>query len=203
MILAAVVPAAGLSRRMGAEKILLPFGRSTVLETVLETLAAAGVPEVVTVLRPDLPEAAERARRAGARVVFNARPEDEMLISIRLGLEAVSPDAAAVFVWPADHPAVSPDTIRLLARRADQAHALVPCYRSRRGHPALIGRDLFSAITRIPPREGLRHLWRMRTEALREIPVEDPGAVQNIDTPQQYRQALEESGDRPIEPSGD
>ena len=203
MILAAVVPAAGLSRRMGREKILLPFGRSTVLETVLETLAAAAVAEVVTVLRPDLPEAAERASRAGARVVFNARPEEDMLISIRLGLEAVSPDAAAVFVWPADHPAVSPDTIRLLARRADRAHALVPCHHSRRGHPALIGRDLFPEIARIPPGEGLRNLWRLRPESLREIPVEHPGVVQNIDTPLQYRQALEGSGDRMTEPSGD
>lgn len=194
MILAAVVPAAGLSRRMGREKILLPFRRSTVLETVLETLVAAGIKEVVAVLRPDLPSAADRASRAGARVVFNARPEEDMLVSIRLGLEAVSPDATAVFVWPADHPAVSPDTIGLLARRADRAHALVPFYRSRRGHPALIGRDLLSEIARIPPREGLRHLWRMRPEALREIPVEDPGVVRNIDTPEDYRQALEEPG---------
>ena len=63
--LAAVVPAAGLSRRMGSEKVLLPFGRSTVLETILETLAAAGVAQVAVVLRPDLTEAAEKARRVG------------------------------------------------------------------------------------------------------------------------------------------
>lgn len=189
--LAAVVPAAGLSRRMGQEKILLPFGRSTLLETILETLAAAGITDVVTVLRPDLPQAAQRANRAGARVIFNAHPEEEMLVSIRLGLEAISPEAAAVFIWPADHPAVSRGTIRLLARRADPAHALVPSHRSRRGHPALIGRNLLAAIGQIPPREGLRHLWRMRPEALLEIPVEDPGVVENLDTPADYRRALE------------
>jgi len=188
--LAAVVPAAGLSRRMGREKILLPFGRSTLLETILETLAAAGVADVVTVLRPDLPEAADRATRAGARVIFNAHPEEDMLVSIRLGLEAISPGAAAVFIWPADHPAVSRGTIELLAHRADPARALVPSYRSRRGHPALVGRDLVAAIGQIPPREGLRHLWRMKPDSLLEIPVEDPGVVQNIDTPGDYRQAL-------------
>lgn len=193
MILAAVVPAAGLSRRMGREKVLLPFGRSSVLETILETLAAAGITEVVTVLRPDLPQAAERASRAGARVIFNAQPEEEMLVSIRLGLEAVTPGVRGVFIWPADHPAVSRGTITLLARRADPAAALVPSYRSRRGHPALIGRDLLEAILGIPPGEGLRHLWRMRPEALVEIPVEDRGVVQNIDTPEDYRQILEGS----------
>jgi molybdenum cofactor cytidylyltransferase len=184
---------------MGQEKILLPFGRSTLLETILETLAAAGITDVVTVLRQDLPEAAERSSRAGARVIFNAHPEEEMLVSIRLGLEAISPEAAAVFIWPADHPAVSRGTIGLLARRADPTRAVVPSHHSRRGHPALIGRDLVAAIGQIPPREGLRHLWRMRPEALLEIPVEDPGVVQNIDTPEDYRKILE-SGNRVIEP---
>ncbi|HLN58596.1 MAG TPA: nucleotidyltransferase family protein [Thermoanaerobaculia bacterium] len=190
MTLAAVVPAAGLSRRMGQEKILLPYGRSTLLETILETLASAGITDVVAVLRPDLPEAAERANRAGARILINAHPKEEMLISIRLGLEALSPEIRAVFIWPADHPAVSLATIELLAHRADPACALLPSYRSRRGHPALIGRDLLPSIEKIPPREGLRHLWRMRPEALIEVPVEDQGVVQNVDTPEDYRQLI-------------
>jgi molybdenum cofactor cytidylyltransferase len=189
--LAAVVPAAGLSRRMGSEKILLPFGRSTVLETILEILAAAGVAEVVVVLRPDQTEAAKMARRLGARVVFNPHPEEEMLESIRLGLRAIAPEAPGAFIWPADHPAVSADTIAALARFAHPALALIPCWQSRRGHPALIGRQLFSAIGAIPPREGLRHLWRTLPDAVVEFSVEDPGTVQNLDTPEDYRQALE------------
>jgi molybdenum cofactor cytidylyltransferase len=189
--LAAVVPAAGLSRRMGSEKILLPFGRSTVLETILETLAAAGVAGVVAVLRPDLPEAVEKARRLGARVVFNPHPEGEMVESIRLGLQAIAPDAPGAFIWPADHPAVSAATIVTLARFAHPAAALIPCWQSRRGHPALIGRQLFSAIGKIPPREGLRHLWRTLPDAVVEFAVEDPGTVQNVDTPEDYRKALE------------
>ncbi len=190
LTLAAVVPAAGLSRRMGSEKILLPFGRSTLLETILENLAAAGVAGVVAVLRPDLPEAADRARGRGARVVFNPHPEEEMLESIRLGLRAIPADAAAVFIWPADHPAVSAGTIRMLARSADPARALIPSFRSRRGHPVLVGSELLPSIAGIPPNEGLRHLWRARHEAVVEVPVEDPGVVGNVDTPEDYRKAL-------------
>jgi molybdenum cofactor cytidylyltransferase len=189
--LAAVVLAAGLSRRMKSEKILLPFGRSTVLETILATLALSGVEEVVCVLRPDLPDAARRARDAGARVVWNARPEEDMLLSIRLGLEAVSTTAPAVFIWPADCPAVSLRTIEALARLADPARVLIPAYRSRRGHPALLGRELIPAVAGIPPREGLRHLWRARAEAVEEIAVDDPGVLQNLDTPEAYRTAVE------------
>jgi molybdenum cofactor cytidylyltransferase len=189
--LAAVVPAAGLSRRMGSEKILLPLGRSTVLETILETLAGAGVANVVAILRPDLPEAADKARRLGAGVVFNPHPEGEMLESIRLGLRAIAPDAPGAFIWPADHPAVSAATIETLARFAHPALALIPCWRSRRGHPALIGRQLFASIGEIPPHEGLRHLWRTMPDAVVEVSVEDRGTVQNVDTPEDYRRALE------------
>ena len=81
-MIGAVVLAAGTSRRMGGEKILLPFGRSTMLETVLETLTAANVHEVVVVTRPDLPAAIEKARGLGARVVENSHPQDEMLVSV-------------------------------------------------------------------------------------------------------------------------
>jgi molybdenum cofactor cytidylyltransferase len=188
--LAAVVPAAGLSRRMGGEKILLPFGRSTLLETILERLAAAGAGTVVAVLRPDLPEAADLARSRGALVVFNPHPEEEMLESIRLGLQEIPDDAGGVFIWPADHPAVSAATVELLARAADPARALIPSFRSRRGHPALVGRDLLPSIAEIPPNEGLRHLWRTRAEAVVEIPVEDPGVIQNVDTPEDYRRII-------------
>ena len=191
--LAAVVPAAGFSLRMGSEKILLPFGRSTVLETILETLAAAGVAEVVAVLRPDLSEAANRARGLGARVVFNPHPEEEMLESIRLGLLAITSDAGGVFIWPADHPAVSAGTIETLARFAHPAGALIPSYQSRRGHPALVGRRLFASIGEIPPREGLRHLWRMVPDAVVEVSVNDEGVVENVDTPEDYRKALQRS----------
>lgn len=188
--LAAVVLAAGLSRRMGSEKILLPFGRSTVLETILETLAAAGVGRVVAILRPDLPEAADRARRLEARVVFNPHPEGEMLESIRLGLAAIEPDAGAAFIWPADHPSVRAGTIETLSRFAHPSCALIPCFESRRGHPALVGRKLFAAIGEIPAREGLRHLWRTMPDAVVEVSVEDPGTVQNVNTPEDYRKAL-------------
>jgi len=193
-MIGAVVLAAGASRRMGGEKVLLPFGRSTMLETILETLAAANVHEIVVVTRPDLPAAIEKARGLGARIVENPHPQDEMLVSVRLGVAKVSAGAAAVFVWPADHPAVRPETIERLARSVDPAAALVPCYRGRRGHPALVGHGLLPAIAAIPAGEGLRHLWRSRPELLREIEVEDPGVILNLDTPEAYRAALEEQG---------
>ncbi|HEY6051697.1 MAG TPA: nucleotidyltransferase family protein [Thermoanaerobaculia bacterium] len=189
MNLAAVVAAAGLSRRMGREKILLPLGASTILETVLATLQSAGVQSIAAVIREDLPEAAERAAAAGALPVVNAAPGEEMLVSIRLGLAALGPDPDAVFVWPADHPLVRVETVRMLAGRARVARALIPLHRERRGHPALVGRDLAREIERRDLPGGLRDLWRVRADAVDELETGDPGVLFNVDTAEEYETA--------------
>jgi len=188
--LGAIVLAAGLSRRMGKEKILLSFGKGTVLERVLGTLSAAGVQERVVVVRPDLPEAAEIARRSGSRVAVNPHPEEEMLLSIRIGREQLAAGLDAFFVWPADHPAVTAATLLALASEASPATVSVPVYRGRRGHPPLVGSGLAEAIAAIPAGEGLSYLWRLRPELLHETAVEDRGVILDINTPGDYEEAL-------------
>lgn len=189
MTLGAVVPAAGLSRRMGREKVLLPFGRSTILGTVLSKLAAAGVERVVVVVRPDLAEAAAEAEAAGAGVVVNRHPEGEMLESIRLGVAALPASVDAFFVWPADHPAVLASTLDRLAGRAARGKVVLPVFRGKRGHPALVGSDLAGGIAGVSGREGLRRLWRDRADAVEEVAVEDPGVLENLDDPEAYERA--------------
>lgn len=186
MKLGAVVVAAGLSSRMGREKVLLRFGDQTVLERVLLTLAAASIDERVAVVRPDLPQLAQIARRAGARVVVNTKPQEEMLLSIRMGIAELSPDVDAFFIWPADHPAVNGETLTELARSAGRQRAVLPVHAGRRGHPALVGADLVADIAAIPPGEGLRHLWRMRPDVLVELSVDDSGVLLDLNTPEDY-----------------
>ncbi|HEX9286994.1 MAG TPA: nucleotidyltransferase family protein [Thermoanaerobaculia bacterium] len=197
MKLGAVVPAAGLSRRMGCEKVLLPFGRSTVLGTVLARLAALEVSRTVVVLRPEMPAAEEAARAGDAEVVVNPHPEDEMLVSIRLGVERIAGTVDAVFVWPADHPAVSTETLQLLAAAGSRETAVLPVYRGRRGHPALVGTELLAGITEIPSNAGLRFLWRDRADAVRELAVDDPGVVEDLDDPDAYEKARQRDANSP------
>ncbi len=191
MKLGAVVLAAGLSRRMGREKVLLAFGGQTVLERVLATLAAAGVSERVAVVRADLPEAGRIARAAGARTVVNPRPQEEMLLSIRMGIAELQLDVDGFYVWPADHPAVAVSTLLQLAQRAGRGHVVLPVRDGRRGHPVLVGADLIPEIAAIPEGEGLRHLWRVRPEVLTEVAVPDPGVLLDLNTPEDYEGALD------------
>jgi CTP:molybdopterin cytidylyltransferase MocA len=171
---------------MGREKILLRFGGVTALERVLDSLLRAGVEDRVAVLRPGLEEAALLARGRGALVVLNEHPEEEMLVSIRLGIASLPRPVEAFAVWPADHPAVSPDTLAALAARAAPDRVIVPTWGGRRGHPALVGAALREAIDAIPPGSGLRRLWRDRPELLEELAVEDEGVVLDMNTPADY-----------------
>ncbi len=48
-MISAIVLAAGESKRMGQPKMLLPWGKSTVLQTVISTLQTAGVDDILVV----------------------------------------------------------------------------------------------------------------------------------------------------------
>jgi molybdenum cofactor cytidylyltransferase len=186
------VPAAGLSRRMGREKVLLPLGSTTILGAVLAALCRAQIAEVAVAVRADLPLAAELARRAGARVAVNPHPEGEMLSSIRIAAALLPEGLDGFLIWPADHPLVRPETLSLLLSHGGRASVLLPTHGGRRGHPAWIGADLRSDLETLDLPGGLRDLWRIRVARVREVPVEDPGVLLDVNTPEAYARAVSE-----------
>src|SRR3954451_10945096 len=110
---AAVLLAAGQSRRMGAFKPLLPFGRRSVVEACVSNLLEAGACEVVVVVG-HRGEEIRAALKGETRVRFavNDVEESEMGLSVARGVEAVSNETKAVLVALVDHPAVPSRAIR-------------------------------------------------------------------------------------------
>src|SRR5436190_9464252 len=119
-MIAAVVPAAGHSRRMGRPKLALPVAGRTVLEHVVAALRQAGVDRVVVVLGPHVAELADIALRCGAEPVVLAEATPDMRATVEHGLawlERTRPPDDWLLV-PADHPTLEPGVIReLLAAR--------------------------------------------------------------------------------------
>jgi molybdenum cofactor cytidylyltransferase len=66
---------------------------------------------------------------------------------------------------------------------------VIPVKSGRRGHPAIVGADLVPDIARIPTDSGLRQLWRDRSDHVRELEVDDPGVLENLDDPETYERA--------------
>ena len=192
----AIVPAAGASRRMGRPKPLLPWGDGTVVGSLVAALAAGGVAEVVLVVAPGDAELAAWGRREGLRVAVNPHPEEGMLSTVLAGLAALGgPDALAaagrpLLVTPADLPALSPATVAaVLAALAGGAPLAVPAHAGRRGHPLGIAPGRVPEIPGLDPAVGLRQLVERGGDGVVEVPVDDPGAVGDLDTPEDYRRA--------------
>ena len=203
----AIVPAAGRSRRMGRPKLLLPLGGGTVLGATLAALAAGGAGRLVVVRRPDdraLADwlggeaAGEIGRRAGLAVdavppllaAVNPSPERGMLSSILAGLDSLGASAGegALLVCPGDLPALSAGTVAaVLAALERSGTALpVPVHGGRRGHPLAIAPRRVPEIPTLDLDVGLRQLLDRHPDEILEVPVDDPGCVRDVDTPEDY-----------------
>lgn len=190
----AVLPAAGASRRMGRPKLLLPFQGGTVVGAVVESLRQAGVSPIALVTAPGDEELRTWARAAGLVVAVNPAPERGMLSTIREGIAALGGSAElarrgeVLLVSPADLPGLRPAVVRELLRRRAEAGALlaVPVHRGRRGHPLAIAPALLPAIDTLDLDVGLRQLLDRHAAAVLEVETDDPGVVEDVDTPEDY-----------------
>lgn len=184
MRLGAVIPAAGLSSRMGRFKPLLPCGDSTVIEASVGTAldyadtAAAVLGNRADELRKLLCES------FGDSLVLAYNPDyaaTDMLASVKIGLRQLG-DCDAFFLVPADMPMISPKTYSALIEAFDgTAEVLVPSLNGRRGHPPLISAALIPEILESEGSGGLKAVFSRHT--VRVINVSDKGILTDLDTP--------------------
>ena len=188
----ALVLAAGLSRRMGEFKPLLPLRGRMLIENSVGSVLAGGA-ETATVVTGYRAGDVERvlSRAFGERVRFvrnEAYAETDMMRSIQIGAAAL-PECDAFFLLPGDMPVVSQGTfLKLLAsRREAPASVIFPTLDGYRKHPPLIDARLLPAILVFDGEGGLRELWKQYEGAIRAVPVDDAGVWVDVDTPDDYR----------------
>jgi molybdenum cofactor cytidylyltransferase len=191
--LAGVVLAAGESRRMGQPKQLLPFGKHTILERVVDTLLTAGVGEVVVVL-------GHLAERIGAvlgdrpvRAVINESYLQGMLSSVKCGVRAIGADYDAVLFALGDQPHIDGAVVSAVIRayRAGSAGIVIPCYTGKKGHPIIINLQRYrEAIANLPDNAGLNVLMQEHADDVQLIDVATEDIIRDIDVPDDYTREL-------------
>jgi CTP:molybdopterin cytidylyltransferase MocA len=183
-----IVLAGGRSRRMGRPKLSLPIGDETFLSRAVRTLNAGGCGEVVVVLNPEEPSAAELLppEVAGARRVPGAK--SEQIDSLRAGLRSTPKGTEAVVVLPVDHPLVKPETVSALieAYRSGDAVIVRPTLDGRYGHPVLFAASLFDDLLDEDLPEGARTVIRRHADRGLAVAVEDRGVLIDVDTPEEF-----------------
>jgi molybdenum cofactor cytidylyltransferase len=179
-----IVLAAGRGSRFGdsRHKLEQRFGHTTVLGTVLETVASTGLPMVV-VTTPALAGLVVDTVAAKDVVLLAQKDLGEgfgMGRSISRGVLA-RPDSQGWLVMPGDMPLVRGETLRAVAQALKEHTVAYPQHLGRRGHPVGFASELYSELAQLSGDEGARRV--MARYASHGIDVDDAGVLMDIDTP--------------------
>jgi len=194
----AVVLAAGLSRRMGQPKVLLPWsGRKTILEQILDQLILARVPHITVVTGHRAEEVGAIARRSGVNDVFNPDyARGEMLSSLKAGLAAMPSHVAAALVVLGDQPRIQARVVaQVLTAYAEGAGDIVaPSYQMRRGHPILIDRRYWPEMMALPEGGAPRDVINRYQDRIGYVNVDTDSVLGDVDTPDEYHEERRRAG---------
>jgi molybdenum cofactor cytidylyltransferase len=184
--ISAVVLAAGLSSRMNRPKPLIRIGGVPMLESVLRTLTQSEVDEIVVVLGHEADAVLDQIDFGSARTVLNSAYKQGMASSLRVGLASLSDRSEAALIALADQPFFRPATVNTLieAHRQDTRNIMIPVYGSDRGNPVLIPRAFFNEAEELRADVGFRSIFGKHPERIRLVPVDDPGILIDLDTPE-------------------
>jgi xanthine dehydrogenase accessory factor len=190
-MISALVLAAGTSSRMGEPKPLVRLEGEPILSRVLRSVAASRVGETVVVLGAEAPRVRSEVPFDHARVVENPAFREGMSTSLRAGVAALSPESEAFFVVLGDAPFVRASTLDALiaARGRTGAKIVLPTYEGVRGNPVLLDRSLTGEVDELTGDRGCRTLRQHHPDETVEVPVDDPGVVIDLDTPDDVRRA--------------
>ena len=187
MNIAAILLAAGSAKRFGSDKLLhaLPHDVPIAVQAARQLKAVFGS-KVFAVTRPEARELADLLRAEGCEVVPCEGAAGGMGASLACGVRTASAagPADAYLVALGDMPFVRASTIAAVRDAlADGAALAAPYFHARRGHPVGIAARFRAELEALQGDEGAKELLARHADELIKIPVGDPGAVRDIDTP--------------------
>jgi molybdenum cofactor cytidylyltransferase len=202
-----VLLAAGMSTRMGRNKLLLTFRDKPLVVHAVDTLLASKAGEIIVVLGHEsekiwdqLEDYAGQAPNGGqwrrVRLVKNADYRDGLSTSVRAGVEAVSRETGAIMIYLADQPLLEPaDVDRIIAAfttaKAEDKMIVVPFFKGERGNPVILDASLRDSILGIVGDVGCKGVIKRYPEKVYAIEMENDHVVRDVDDVQAYERLME------------
>ena len=187
----AIIPACGLSQRMGQDKLMLSWQGLTIIERVLTQWSASRVTHVTVVVRADngpLIRQCQAMSSPKLDIVIPARQPVDMKQTVQQGLRHVElagkPSSEDTWLLaPADMPQLNQDLIDGVVESALQhpGHIVVPIgNKGRRGHPVAFPWPLSRRVAELGPNHGINTL--LTESPVVEIPANEEDFL-DVDTP--------------------
>lgn len=202
-----VVLAAGMSTRMGRNKLLLDFRDKPLVVHAVDILLASKVGEVIVVLGHESEKVGEQleayagqvsngAETSRVRLVKNPDYRDGLSTSVRTGVQAVSAEAGAIMIYLADQPLIEPDDVdRIIAAfaaaKAENKTIVVPFFKGERGNPVILDATLRDSILGIAGDVGCKGVIKRYPEKVYAVEMENDHVVRDVDDVQAYERLVE------------
>ena len=194
-MITAIVPAAGMSTRMGQNKLLLPFRGKPLIGHAVDTLLSSAVDEVVVVLGHDAWKLREKLAGKQVRFVENPGYREGLSTSVRAGMNVVSTRAVGIMIYLADQPLVEPKEVNSLvtafveARKAGR-NIVVPVHHGQRGNPVILDVSYKEAILDVVGETGCRRVIKRNPDQLMMVEMETDHVIRDVDTIEEYEKLV-------------
>lgn len=192
MSTAAIVLAAGSSRRLGRIKQLLPLGGKPLLAWPLAAAQQAGLAPIVLVLGYRAEEIAAVVDLTGIEMVVNARHLEGMSTSLQCAIAALGSDVDAVIVLTGDQPLVDAALLRSLLEAAASSELSIVAtdHGAFQGVPMLLKRQIWPRVAEISGDQGARALLRRYPEEVLLVASHNADSALDVDSEEEYQAVL-------------
>lgn len=193
-MIAAILLAAGESRRMGEFKQLLRLGEKSFVEHCVDNLLASRVDEVIVVTGHRESEVRRSIGDRHVRFAHNADYQSGMTSSIKCGVQAVSEGFRACVLALVDQPQIGADLINRVVETYEEAPTIIviPTYGRKNGHPILLDLSLREEILSMDPEQGLRLVVRAHPDQVARVEVSSRAVLEDCDLPEDYERILKQ-----------
>ena len=187
-MISAVLLGAGESKRMGTDKLSLPWEKKTVFEHCLDVLVRSEVGEVIVVLNSRINETTDFTEEQKVRVVSNPCYRKGMSTSIRRGVRAIDPEGKGILIALGDQPLLRTRTVNALIRAFSERRGdiVLPSFRGAWGHPVIFHRRFEKELLRLRGDVGGKSIIERHLEQTWMIRVKSAGVIRDIDTWKDY-----------------
>jgi CTP:molybdopterin cytidylyltransferase MocA len=183
---AALLLAAGQSKRMGRNKQLLPLSDKPFIRHCLDNLLEAGLQHIIVVLGANGQEIKPVISDLPVSIAWNTAQKSDMAGSVRAGMGMLPERVTGVLVCLGDHPLVQAATIQTVITCSNEhpEKIVIPEYAGKKGHPTLFPRAVLEEIFTVAT---LRDIVHRDADRLALLDIADPGVTIDIDTPDDFQ----------------
>ncbi|HVW75557.1 MAG TPA: NTP transferase domain-containing protein [Rhizomicrobium sp.] len=185
--IAGIVLAAGMSSRMGRNKLTLPLDGKPLVRHAVEAALAGKLDPILVVTGHDAASMRDALDGLPVRFIHNDAFADGLSTSLRAGIAMVPQGCDGAMVLLGDMPAIDPELIGRLTEAFDPSQSRAICVATaggERGHPVIWGRQFFAAIDQLRGDVGAKSLMARYPDQVHEVETGDGAPLADIDTPE-------------------